>query len=125
MTELITEPKTTETDHSSNETSSLTENNRPETEATSTITLLMPEENQPQPSNTRAEIPRPRRFAVSNDNRDRIITKTLKRYSVQAISQMYGKNYQTDNSIVKNYLKTEQVLPKKRCTIHELCCPST
>ncbi|KAF7696462.1 hypothetical protein CDIK_1860 [Cucumispora dikerogammari] len=74
----------------------------------------MPEENQPQSSNRRAEIPRPRRFGVLNDDRNRIITKTLEGYSVQAISQMYEKNYQTVNSIVKNYLKTEQVLPKRR-----------
>ncbi|KAF7685234.1 hypothetical protein CDIK_4016 [Cucumispora dikerogammari] len=74
----------------------------------------MPEENHPQPSNTRAEIPHPRRFAVSNDDRNRIITKTLEGYSVQAISEIYEKNYQTINSIVKNYLKTGQVLPKRR-----------
>ncbi|KAF7694600.1 hypothetical protein CDIK_2118 [Cucumispora dikerogammari] len=74
----------------------------------------MPEKNFFRLSNTRTEIPRPRRFLVSNDDRNRIITKTLERYSVQAISQMYRKNYQTVNSIVKNYLKTGQVLPKKR-----------
>jgi len=55
-----------------------------------------------------------KRIKVSNDDRERIVAKTLEGYSVSSIAAMYSKKYQTVNTIVKKYLKTGMILPKKR-----------
>lgn len=55
-----------------------------------------------------------RRQVVSNEDRERIIAKTLEGHSVSAIASMYRINYQTVNSIVKRYLKTGLIFVEKR-----------
>ncbi|TBU02577.1 hypothetical protein CWI37_0451p0030 [Hamiltosporidium tvaerminnensis] len=51
---------------------------------------------------------------VSNNDRERIILKTLEGHSISSIASMYRINYQTVNSIVKRYGKTGLVFVEKR-----------
>ena len=59
-------------------------------------------------------IPSSKRQVVSNDDRERIVAKTLEGHSVPAISSMYQINYQNVNSIIKQYLKTGLIFDGKR-----------
>ena len=59
-------------------------------------------------------IPSSKRQVVSNDDRERIVAKTLEGHSVPAISSMYQINYQIVNSIIKQYLKTGLIFAEKR-----------
>ncbi|TBU12327.1 hypothetical protein CWI38_0802p0020 [Hamiltosporidium tvaerminnensis] len=51
---------------------------------------------------------------VSNNDRERIILKTLEGHSISSIASMYRINYQTVNSIVKRYGKIGLVFVEKR-----------
>ena len=55
-----------------------------------------------------------KRSKISNEDRRRIIETSLESYSTAAIASMYNLKYQTVNSIIKRYLKTGEILVKKR-----------
>ncbi|KAF7689092.1 hypothetical protein CDIK_2888 [Cucumispora dikerogammari] len=51
---------------------------------------------------------------VSEDDRRRIIEKTIEGNSVTTIARMYQKNYQTVHSVVKKYLKTGKIFSEPK-----------
>ncbi len=55
-----------------------------------------------------------RKTQVSNDDRERIVTKTLEGHSVKEISQMYQNSYHTVYGIVQRFLKQGLVNPLQR-----------
>ncbi|KAF7687784.1 hypothetical protein CDIK_3019 [Cucumispora dikerogammari] len=55
-----------------------------------------------------------KRCAVSNEDRKRIVDKTLEGHSNRSIANMFGLKYQTVNSIVRKYLRTGDILVVKR-----------
>jgi transposase len=52
--------------------------------------------------------------SVADDERERIINKLLDGCSVRDIASVFGKKYQTVNSIIKKYLKSGEIFKKKR-----------
>ncbi|KAF7685434.1 hypothetical protein CDIK_3817, partial [Cucumispora dikerogammari] len=57
---------------------------------------------------------RQRRQTVSQEDRERIIAKSLEGHSVSSIASMYDVKYQTISSIIRKYLQTGLVIPEKR-----------
>ncbi|KAG0432109.1 hypothetical protein DMUE_5517 [Dictyocoela muelleri] len=55
-----------------------------------------------------------KRFQVSDDDRERIVTKTLEGRSVKEISDMYQLGYKTVYGIVQRYLKHGLVMQLRR-----------
>ncbi|KAF0985388.1 hypothetical protein HZS_6985 [Henneguya salminicola] len=58
--------------------------------------------------------PKEIRRSVSNDDRERIITKLIAGCSVKMISSMYNLKYQTVNTVVKRYLESGKIIASKR-----------
>ena len=65
------------------------------------------------PHNANSNESNNRRAFISDEDRERIVSKTLEGYSVSSISNMLSIKYQTVNSIVKRYLSSGLVSKSK------------